>query len=138
MTDIRSLQVWNKAQTLSLTLHHRLDPRTCARYAPGLRAQLLRAAASVPATLLEGGGRGADLVPARHLAAAIASAGELENHLLLAAHLGAVRGDPDDLFLEVADIRAMLYALRRAIQQRPPGAGGDDARSAAPQSREGA
>ncbi|MBU6367228.1 MAG: four helix bundle protein [Gemmatimonadetes bacterium] len=138
MTDIRALQVWNKAQALSLTLHHRLDARTCAKYAPGLRAQLLRAAASVPASLLEGGGRGADLVPARHLAAAIASAGELENHLLLAAHLGAVRGDPDDLFLEVADIRAMLYALRRALEHRPRGGAGEGDRRGPPQMGEGA
>lgn len=121
MTDIRSLQVWHKAQALSLTLHHRLDPRICAQYAPGLRAQLLRAAASVPATLLEGGGRGPDLITPRHLAAAITTAGEVENHLLLAAHLGAVRGDPDDLFLEVAEIRAALYALRRAVEERGAG-----------------
>jgi len=128
MTDFRSLNVWHKAQALSLSLHHRLDARVCAQFAPGMRAQLLRAAASVPANLSEGCGYGTDALMLRHLAVAIASASELENHLLLAAHLGAIRGDQDVLFRELTEVRKMLYGLRRAIEQRRRGApnGGGD------------
>jgi hypothetical protein len=54
---------------------------------------------------------------------AIASASELENHLLLAAHLGALRGDPQQVIGELVEIRKMLYGLRRAIELRCYGGG---------------
>jgi four helix bundle protein len=118
MTDFRSLTVWHRTQALSLSIHHRLDAKTCAQFAPGMRAQLLRAANSIGANLAEGCGYGTDVLMLRHLAVAIASASELENHLLLAAHLGALRGDPQQVIGELVEIRKMLYGLRRAIEQR--------------------
>lgn len=121
MTDFRSLTVWHRTQALSLSIHHRLDARTCAQFAPGMRAQLLRAANSIGANLAEGCGYGTDVLMLRHLAVAIASASELENHLLLAAHLGALRGDPQQVIGELVEIRKMLYGLRRAIEQRRQG-----------------
>lgn len=54
----------------------------------------------------------------RHLAVAIASASELEHHLLLAAHLGALRGDPQQVIGDLVEIREMLSGLRRAIEHR--------------------
>jgi four helix bundle protein len=88
-----------------------------------MRAQLLRAANSIGANLAEGCGYGTDALMLRHLAVAIASASELENHLLLAAHLGALRGDPQQVIGELVEIRKMLYGLRRAIEQRRQGGG---------------
>ncbi len=124
MTDIRLLSVWQRAQALALTIHHQLDARTCAQYAPGMRAQLLRAATSIGANLAPRCAPDANALLLRHLAAAITSARELENHLLLASHLGALLGDPQQLLGEVAEIRRMLYALRRVIEA-PRGGGGE-------------
>jgi hypothetical protein len=42
---------------------------------------------------------------------------------LLAAHLGALRGDPQQVIGELIEIRKMLYGLRRAIEQRRYGGG---------------
>lgn len=118
MTDHRQLAVWRRAHAFNLTIHHHLDARVCATLAPGMRAQLIRAAGSIDANIAEGCGLGGDAPMLRHLTVAIASATELERHLLLAAHLGAIRGAPQPLIQELVEIRKMLYGLKRAIEQR--------------------
>jgi four helix bundle protein len=83
--DFRKLEVWKKAhrQTLDVYKSTTAFPR---EEIFGLRAQLRRSAASVPANIAEACGRGGGEF-ARFLIVAMGSASELEYHLLLAYDL---------------------------------------------------
>jgi four helix bundle protein len=87
MKDFRELKVWEKAHALVLNLY-----RETTSFPPselyGLTVQIRRAAASIPANIAEGCGRGSSADFARFLQIAMGSACELEYHLLLARDLG--------------------------------------------------
>ena len=85
-----------------------------------MRARLLRAVNDIGIHLAEGCGGGAEAHRLRHLGVAIASACELENHLLLASHLGAMRGDPQEVIGELVAIRRLLYGLRHEVAACQP------------------
>ncbi len=86
------------------------------RTAPGLRSQLLRAAASIPANIAEGAGQHSDARFAHFLSIAIGSANEVETHLRLARGLEmfdeATWRALDD---ELREVRRMLFGLRRRL-----------------------
>jgi four helix bundle protein len=86
MQDFRKLRVWQKAheQVLAVYRSTRVFPK---HETYGLRAQLRRAAASIPANIAEGCGRGSDADFSRFLIFALSSACELEYHLILARDL---------------------------------------------------
>ena len=78
-----------------------------------------RAAASIPANIAEGCGHGTEREFARFLQMALASASELEYHLLLAVDLGML---PRRRYLEldsaVIEVKRMLTALIHNVRAR--------------------
>lgn len=115
MQDYTRLLVWQRARSLTVAVHE--ATRTIhPRAAPGLRAQLLRAAMSIGATIAEGAGRESRPDFARFVTMAISSASEVEHHLTVCTDLGLV----DDSIVSrlvgrCREIRKMLSGLRRAI-----------------------
>ncbi len=119
MQDHNKLHVWQRAHALTLALHP-ASKRLTHRNAPGLRAQLLRAAVSIPSNIAEGAGQDSPAQFARFLTIAIASANELESHLKLARELALI--DPAEavsLMDELVGVRKMLFGLRRRVQSSP-------------------
>ncbi|MCC6241698.1 MAG: four helix bundle protein [Gemmatimonadaceae bacterium] len=113
MADHRKLRVWQQAQDFVVHLADALLPSITARL-PGLRNQLLRAAASIPAAIAEGAAQQSMAQYARYLSIALGSASETESHLTLAVRLHVVR-DGDERLMELEHIRKMLYRLREAV-----------------------
>lgn len=122
MADFKKLHVWQKSHALTLCVD-RASKRIRGSQYLSLRNQMFRAAASIPANIAEGRRRKSDKDFARFLGISLASASELENHLILAHDTGAV---PEDEFISLLDqtitVRKMLYALLKCLaspQQRP-------------------
>ncbi len=86
MKDFRHLKVWQKSHELTLAVY-----KATSLFPPdelyGLRSQIRRSCASIPANIAEGCGRNADGDFARFLQIAMGSASELEYHLLLVRDL---------------------------------------------------
>jgi four helix bundle protein len=108
--DFRKLKVWEKAHRLTLEVYRdtRLFPR---EELFGLTSQIRRAAASVPANLAEGCGRGGgDL--GRYCRIAAGSASELEYHLILAHDLELLELESyERLAKQVEEVERMLSAF---------------------------
>jgi four helix bundle protein len=86
MKDFRELLVWQKGHALTLAIYK--GTTTFPKHELyGLTSQIRRAAASIPANIAEGCGRGGDGDLGRSLQIAMGSASELEYHLLLAHDL---------------------------------------------------
>jgi four helix bundle protein len=114
MKDFRSLKVWEKAHELVLEVY-----RESARFPKeelfGLRAQLRRAALSIPTNIAEGSGRGTDRDFARFVQIAMGSACEAEYLLLLSrdlAYLGETYLQLED---GVQEVKRMLAGLLRRL-----------------------
>jgi len=87
MRNFKELKVWEKSHQFVIEVYHKtkgFPPEE--RF--GLMSQLRRSAASVPANIAEGCGRGGDRELARFLSIAAGSASEAEYHLLLSCDLG--------------------------------------------------
>ena len=118
MRDFRKLLVWQKAHRLALEVHLTLQLDAAWRY-PGLRAQVLRAAASIPANIAEGCGKPSDAELARFAEIALGSTTELDNHLLFARDARVLDGAHyADLAERVAEVRRMLFSFVRAVRSR--------------------
>ena len=117
MSDHTQLRVWRRSQQLTVDVAKSLSPMISRRM-PGLRAQLLRALASVGANIAEGSARATSAQYAHFLSIAIASATEAESHLSLAMALEVVLGDTQALVIELKSIRAMIFKLRQYIEAR--------------------
>lgn len=115
MQDYTRLLVWQRARSLTVAVHE--ATRTIhPRAAPGLSAQLLRAAMSIGATIAEGAGRDSRPDFARFLTMAIGSASEVEHHLTVCTDLGLVQVSIVARLVDrCQEIRKMLHGLRRAI-----------------------
>jgi four helix bundle protein len=116
MQDFTKLQVWNKAHALSVSVY-RATQRVKRSDFPGLVPQLRRSAASIPANIAEGCGHVGAKEFARFLQMAMASAFELEYHLILAAELGVLqRSVCVDLYARVKELKRMLGALIKRVR----------------------
>ena len=115
MHNFRRLQVWEKAHAATVEIERLLDlaPR---RNNVDLISQIRRAAVSIPANIVLGSGRTSDRDFAHYLEIALASAGETEYHLQLAADTGKI---PRENFAarqaELVEIRKMLVGLIRRL-----------------------
>lgn len=113
MKDFRQLQVWHKAHELALRVYRHSFPAS-ERY--GLMSQIRRAAASVPANIAEGCGRGNNGDLARFLRIAAGSLAELEYHPLLARDLQFIPIKlHSQLQSSIEEVPRMLAALLQKI-----------------------
>lgn len=86
MGDFKKLNVWQKAYQLTLTIYHATSDFPKQELF-GMTSQLRRAAASIPANIAEGSGRGNNPELRRFCQIALGSANELEFFILLARDL---------------------------------------------------
>jgi four helix bundle protein len=115
MQDFRNLDVWKKSHELAIDVHKTLG-RT-KKIDASIRAQLSRAANSIPSNIVEGCGRASRLELARFSDISIGSSTELEYWLLLSRDLGQLgSSDHERLTANNLEVRKMLFGLRRAIR----------------------
>lgn len=81
MKDFRKLQIWEKSHVLVLSVYKQTKSFPKEELF-GLTSQIRRAAASIPANIAEGCGRGSDAELARFAQISMGSASELEYHIL--------------------------------------------------------
>jgi four helix bundle protein len=118
MRDFRQLHIWQKGHRLALDVHLALDAIPARRYV-GLRSQLLRAAASIPANIAEGCGKATHAELARFAEIALGSLTELDNHLLFARDARVISAACHaELAPRVDELRRMLYAFIRSLRSR--------------------
>ena len=116
MQDYRQLKVWQKAHALTLDVYARTRCFRKGEYA-ALRTQITRAAVSIPANIAEGCGRESKKELARFLQMSVASANELEYHLVLARDLHVLRPDAHArLEPMVTEVSRMLVGLIQSIR----------------------
>ncbi len=124
MSDFKKLKVWRKSHALALNVH-RVATRIRGRDQIALRSQMLRAAMSVPANIVEGTGKGSAAEFCRYLSIAVGSTSELEYHLIMGRDLRILSNtDFDSLHGEAVEIRRMLCGLISKVKSptsRPPG-----------------
>ncbi|HVF38588.1 MAG TPA: four helix bundle protein [Gemmatimonadaceae bacterium] len=120
MSDFRKLDVWKKAHELMLAVHQ-LTGEMQGSANLSLKSQLIRAAMSIPANIVEGRGQTSDKAFTRYLGYAIASSSELEYHLIAAKDTAIVREKiATSLIQRTIQVRKMLIGLRKKLM--PPDA----------------
>lgn len=87
MKDFRSLKVWEKAHTLTLTIYKSTE-QFPKQELYSLTNQIQRATVSIPANTAEGCGKDSDAELKCYFSIAMGSSSELEYLLLLARDLG--------------------------------------------------
>ena len=118
MQDFTKLRVWAESHALALGVIHALSPARTRRI-PGLRAQAIRAAMSVPANIAEGCGKKSPHELARYADIACASLSELQAHLCLAHDAGVLGSDRYAELTRAAErSRRMLVVLARTVRVR--------------------
>ena len=115
VADFKKLDVWHKAHALALSVD-RMRKKIRARDYITLRQQIFTSALSIPANIAEGRRKNSDREFARFLGIAVASASELESHLIFARDGGVIsQTDFDSLVSQTILIRKMLYALIKRL-----------------------
>ena len=118
MQDHTKLKVWQRSHRLSLAIRAFAETEEVRRI-PDLRSQLIRAACSIPANIAEGCGSGSRKQLARYLQNSIASASELDNHLMFAAEaVDKTRDLAHQLLAEVRAIRRMTIVLQQRVREQ--------------------
>jgi four helix bundle protein len=123
MQDYRKIRVWERAH------HFALDVRRATRDFPRtgfgeLKSQMIRAAESIAANIVEGSAAASRKEFARFIDVSIKSSSEVEYFLLLAKDNRVVRERVwETLTNEVVEIRKMLSAFRRALLASDEGDG---------------
>ena len=117
MSDYRKLQVWRKAHAMALDAHRTATRIRGQQYAT-FRNQIIRSAMSVPTNIVEGRDQKTDAGFVRYLRIAIASASELEYHLLAARDIRAIsKSEHLALSSQVVEVRMMLHGLVRRLER---------------------
>jgi four helix bundle protein len=115
MSDFKKLRVWRKAHALTLNVHRVAASIRGSQYAP-LRSQMVRAAMSMSANIVEGREQESEREFARFLRYALASTSELEYHLIVARDVRAITDTDFSTTLdELIDVRKMLHGLRTKL-----------------------
>ncbi|MGH7508490.1 MAG: four helix bundle protein [Gemmatimonadales bacterium] len=117
MGDLKKLTVWQKSHQLALAVY-----KSTAGFPDqerfGLTGQLRRAAASIPANIAEGCGRGTDNELGRYVRISLGSATELEYHLLLARDVGCLPPRVyEPLSAATLEVQSMLAGLSRRVRR---------------------
>jgi four helix bundle protein len=113
--DYTRLVVWQRARSLSVAANE-ISQSFKPTLAPGLRSQLMRAVMSISTNVAEGAGRDSRIDFARFITIAIASANEVEHHLIVALDLSLVDQTIGRRIIgRCVEVRRMLFGLRRAL-----------------------
>ena len=113
----RELTVWQKAMEVAKAVY-RLAPLLPREETYGMRSQITRAAASVPANIAEGWTRESDREKAQFLTVAQGSLAEVETFLTLCEELGWFPKDQTEgLRATMAEVGKMLTVLRRNFRK---------------------
>jgi four helix bundle protein len=124
MQDFRRLTVWQLAHELSLDINHAFARKR--RSPPGLRDQILRAVLSISTNIAEGCGKRSSKEFVRFLEIALASAQEVQHHLIVARDFGVLA---DAAFRPLEEkairLRRMLVRLSQAIRRQRPRSGAE-------------
>ena len=124
MSDFKKLLVWQKAHAMALDAHRVAGKIRRADHA-ALRSQIIRAAMSIPANIVEGSAQESSKQFSRFLLIALNSTTELEYHLIAARDLKIVTANEISTVLsQVIEIRKMLYGLKRRLATRSETAAG--------------
>ena len=117
MRDFREIKVWAKAHLLTLEVY-KVTATFPREETYGLTSQLRRSAASIPANIAEGFGRGGNVELARFLQIGMGSASEVEYHILLARDLNLLsKKIYDDLNGRIVEVKRMLAALLLKVRR---------------------
>jgi four helix bundle protein len=120
VSDFKRLKVWRKAHALALNIH-RVVLRIRGRDSIPLRSQMLRAAISIPANIVEGTAKGSDRELARFVRISLGSTSELEYHLIIARDSSVItKSDFDSLTGQTIEVRKMLYGLINHLNAPSP------------------
>jgi len=120
MSDYKNLLVWQKAHALAIRAHRTAMGIRASRYA-ALRSQIIRAAMSIPANIVEGRRQNSERDFARFLRYSLNSAYELEYHLTLARDIDVIsEADATSLLADVIEVTRMLHGLLRKISPPKP------------------
>src|SRR6266571_3147195 len=108
------------AEGHALALHaHRVATGIRRRQDVPLSSQIIRAAMSIPANIVEGRRQKSEKEFARFLQIALNSGFELEYHLIVAQDIGAIsETDFSQLLREVVEVRKMIHGLLKKIDDR--------------------
>ena|SRR5690349_16711397 len=118
MQDYKKLRVWHRAKDLSLRIIEAF-PESAARKVPGLRSQVIRAATSVAANLVEGCARSTRPEFLHFIEIALGSLNEVEGDLVIARGAGVFEEwVHTELQRDIDLVRKMLLALMRTVQRQ--------------------
>ena len=120
MGDFAKLHVWRKAHALALNVHAVAIRIRGSNYV-SLRSQMIRAAMSIPANIVEGRGQKSERDFARFLGYALNSSSELEYHLVVARDIRAITlNDFSSLLSQLIEVRKMLHGLLKRLNAPEP------------------
>ena len=120
MAEFSKLHVWRKAHALALNVYRVATGIRKSDHA-SLRKQMIRAAMSVPANIVEGRGQASEREFIRFLRYAVNSSSELEYHVVIARDIQAIGlNDAKSLLDQVIEFRRMLYGLIKSVSNRAP------------------
>jgi four helix bundle protein len=113
--DFKHIRAWQRAHALSIALHKATRGFARAGHAR-LRTQLVSAAQSIGATIVEGCGAATNKEFARFLDMSIKSANETEHHLIEARDLELMALDVwQKHTAETIEVRKMIYGYRKKV-----------------------
>ncbi|MBC8086864.1 MAG: four helix bundle protein [Phycisphaerae bacterium] len=116
MADFKQLLVWQRAHALSIRISLTSRQIRGAHHL-SLRSQMVRAAQSVPANIVEGRDQPSDRAFSKFLRIALNSANELESHLITARDLRAIpKADFDAITSELQEVQRMLHGFVRRLK----------------------
>jgi four helix bundle protein len=120
VADFKKLQVWQKAHALAIDAH-RVATGIRRSQDLSLRSQIIRAAMTIPANIVEGRRQESEKEFAWFLRIALNSGCELEYHLIVARDIRAISdSDADRLLNQVIEVRRMIHGLLRKLSGHPP------------------
>ncbi|MEX2109309.1 MAG: four helix bundle protein [Gemmatimonadaceae bacterium] len=107
--------MWRRAHALALDAHRAATRIRGSQYA-SFRSQIIRAAMSIPANIVEGREQKTEAAFARFLRIALSSTSELEYHLIAARDIHTIsKGEYLSLSSQVVQVRMMLHGLLRRL-----------------------
>lgn len=116
MKDFRKLGIWEKSHSLAVEIY-RITNNFPQSEMYGITSQIRRACVSIPANIAEGCGRDGEAEFRRFLQIAVASASELEYHLLLAHDLKLLTAENyRQLDGRVTEIKRMITSLIKKLK----------------------